>query len=92
MSNPIYGKNITNLLFCFIQIREKMSSSPVPNPVLTETQINLIAQSAARLVPSLPYFEAKRLSLKKDINREIYVSSHKEYIYRIQLNYHTVHL
>lgn len=50
----------------------KLSSSPVPNPVLTETQINLLAQSAARLVPALPNFEIKRLSLKKDINREIH--------------------
>lgn len=66
------GKNESPENVVPLQNDHKLSPSPTPNPVLTETQISMIAQSAARLVPHLPHFEMKRLSLKKEINREIH--------------------
>ncbi|XP_060077819.1 NGFI-A-binding protein 1-like [Ylistrum balloti] len=47
------------------------STSPVPTPVLVESQINSIAEAAAKLAQELPMFETKRLNMKKLINREI---------------------
>ncbi|XP_021345131.1 NGFI-A-binding protein 1-like isoform X4 [Mizuhopecten yessoensis] len=47
------------------------STSPVPTPVLVESQINSIAEAAAKLAQELPLFETKRLNMKKLINREI---------------------
>lgn len=70
--SQIARKNESPESISSLQNDHKLSPSPTPNPVLTETQISLIAQAAARLVPSLPLFEVKRLSLKKEINREIH--------------------
>jgi hypothetical protein len=50
------------------------SSSPVPTPVLVESQINSIAQAAAQLAKELPPFEAKGLNLKRPLDRDIHVS------------------
>ncbi|KAL3837141.1 hypothetical protein ACJMK2_022519 [Sinanodonta woodiana] len=47
------------------------SSSPIPTPVLLETQINALAEAAARLAKTLPSFEAKKMNMKKPISREI---------------------
>ncbi|KAJ8306816.1 hypothetical protein KUTeg_014900 [Tegillarca granosa] len=50
-----------------------LSGSPGPTPVLVESQINAIAEAAAKLSKELPPFEPKGLSLKKQINREILI-------------------
>ncbi|XP_067686825.1 titin homolog isoform X1 [Haliotis asinina] len=47
------------------------SSSPLPTPVLVESQIQSIAEAAAQLSKELPPFDAKELNMKKQINREI---------------------
>ncbi|KAK3579273.1 hypothetical protein CHS0354_033351 [Potamilus streckersoni] len=47
------------------------SSSPLPTPVLLETQIHALAEAAARLAKTLPSFEAKKMNMKKPISREI---------------------
>lgn len=47
------------------------SSSPIPTPVLVESQIVSIAEAAANLAKDLPFFEAKPLNMKKQINKEI---------------------
>ncbi|XP_064595424.1 uncharacterized protein LOC135462023 isoform X2 [Liolophura sinensis] len=52
-------------------ITPKQSTSPVPTPVLVESQIQAIADAAERLAKDLPSFEPKGLNLKKSINREI---------------------
>ena len=41
---------------------------------LVEDQVIAIATSAAQLAKTLPPFEPKHLSLKKEINKQIYVS------------------
>ena len=43
-------------------------------PYLGEDQISEIASCAAKLVKSLPMFEAKPLNTKKEINKQIFVS------------------
>ncbi|KAL5010574.1 hypothetical protein ScPMuIL_012879 [Solemya velum] len=51
---------------------KRHSSSPIPTPVLVESQINSIAQAAARIAKALPkLIEPKALSQKKQINREL---------------------
>lgn len=56
-------------------ITPKQSTSPVPTPVLVESQIQAIADAAERLAKDLPSFEPKGLNLKKSINREIQVNA-----------------
>lgn len=51
---------------------KKQGLSPSQTPYLGEEQINEIANSAAKLVKSLPHFEAKPLNTKKEINKQIY--------------------
>lgn len=47
------------------------ASSPLPTPVLVENQITSLADAAANLAKDLPFFDAKPLNMKKQINREI---------------------
>ncbi|XP_061181409.1 NGFI-A-binding protein homolog isoform X1 [Saccostrea echinata] len=49
----------------------RSSTSPTPTPILVESQINAIAQAAARLAKELPPFDMKKLNMKKPINKEI---------------------
>nr|XP_034315300.1 NGFI-A-binding protein 1 isoform X9 [Crassostrea gigas] len=51
----------------------RSSTSPTPTPILAESQINAIAQAAARLAKELPPFDMKKLNMKKPINKEIMV-------------------
>lgn len=51
----------------------RSSTSPTPTPILVESQINAIAQAAARLAKELPPFDMKKLNMKKPINKEIMV-------------------
>lgn len=51
----------------------RSSTSPTPTPILVESQINAIAQAAARLSKELPPFDMKKLNMKKPINKEIMV-------------------
>ncbi|XP_055995872.1 NGFI-A-binding protein 1-like isoform X2 [Ostrea edulis] len=53
------------------QLRPASSTSPTPTPILVESQINAIAQAAARLAKELPPFDMKKLNMKKPINKEI---------------------
>ncbi|XP_052829809.1 NGFI-A-binding protein homolog isoform X8 [Octopus bimaculoides] len=54
-----------------INMKQHSSSSPLPTPVLVESQIIAIAEAAARVAKDSPGFEPKELNLKKQINREI---------------------
>lgn len=54
----------------------RSSTSPTPTPILAESQINAIAQAAARLAKELPPFDMKKLNMKKPINKEIMVCPH----------------
>ena len=56
-----------------VDIKEEInhSSSPIPTPVLVESQITSIADAATNLAKDLPFFDAKPLNMKKQINREI---------------------
>ncbi|XP_071155368.1 NGFI-A-binding protein 1-like isoform X3 [Mytilus edulis] len=47
------------------------SQSPIPTPVLVESQINAIAEAATNIAKAIPYFEAKPLNMKKQINKDI---------------------
>lgn len=56
-----------------INMKQHSSSSPLPTPVLVESQIIAIAEAAARVAKESPGFEPKELNLKKQINREIQI-------------------
>ena len=61
-----------------VDLTPDKSHSPSPGPngqtVLVESQINAIAESAAKLASELPPFEPRNLNTKKQINREIMVT------------------
>ncbi|XP_013381467.1 uncharacterized protein LOC106152439 isoform X4 [Lingula anatina] len=50
---------------------KRNSDSPIPTPVLVESQIAAIAEAAEKLVPTLPQFEPKPMNMRKQINKEI---------------------
>ncbi|ESO86781.1 hypothetical protein LOTGIDRAFT_128532 [Lottia gigantea] len=48
-----------------------LPNSPMMTPVLVESQINAIAEAAAKFAKDMSHYEPKELNLKKPINREI---------------------
>jgi len=49
-------------------------------PTLSEEQIHEISQSAERIIKTLPEFDPKLLSQKKDINKQINVRNVYVYV------------